>query len=101
MRLIESLKKRKLILFNIFLTLYVGTNLIGGERGLASYFEKRELHQENETKLIETTSDDFKTGSIFKKLEKKLNNHGVKFNPISKLEINKLIIKSFDQKRKR
>ena len=40
MRLIESLKKRKLILFNIFLTLYVGTSLIGGERGLVSYFEK-------------------------------------------------------------
>ncbi|MDB9752435.1 septum formation initiator family protein [Pelagibacteraceae bacterium] len=46
MRLIESLKKRKLILFNIFLTLYVGTNLIGGERGLVSYFEKKKIHQE-------------------------------------------------------
>ena len=46
MRLLESLKKRKLILFNIFLTLYVGTNLLGGERGLASYFEKKGLHQE-------------------------------------------------------
>jgi cell division protein DivIC len=46
MRLFESLKKRKLILFNIFLTLYVGTNLLGGERGLASYFEKKGLHQE-------------------------------------------------------
>ena len=45
MRLIESLKKRKLILFNIFLTLYVGTNLIGGERGLVSYFEKKKIHQ--------------------------------------------------------
>ena len=46
MRLIESLKKRKLILFNIFLTLYVGTNLIGGERGLVSYFEKKNFHEE-------------------------------------------------------
>jgi cell division protein DivIC len=46
MRLIESLKKRKLILFNIFLTLYVGTNLIGGERGLVSYFEKKNIYQE-------------------------------------------------------
>jgi cell division protein DivIC len=46
MRLIESLKKRKLILFNIFLTLYVGTNLIGGERGLVSYFEKKKVYQE-------------------------------------------------------
>ena len=46
MRIIESLKKRKLILFNIFLTLYVGTNLIGGERGLVSYFEKKKINQE-------------------------------------------------------
>ena len=46
MRIIESLKKRKLILFNIFLTLYVGTNLIGGERGLVSFFEKKKIHQE-------------------------------------------------------
>ena len=46
MRLIESLKKRKLILFNIFFTLYVGTNLIGGERGLVSYFEKKNIYNE-------------------------------------------------------
>ena len=43
MRLIESFKKKKLILFNIFLTLYVGINLIGGERGLVSYFEKKKI----------------------------------------------------------
>ena len=46
MRLIKNLKKRKLLLFNIFLTLYVGTNLIGGERGLVSYFEKKKIQQE-------------------------------------------------------
>ena len=46
MWLIESFKKRKLILLNIFLTLYVGINLIGGERGLVSYFEKKKIHQE-------------------------------------------------------
>ena len=40
MRLIENFKKKKLILINTFLTLYVGINLIGGERGLVSYFEK-------------------------------------------------------------
>ena len=60
MRLIESLKKRKLILFNIFLTLYVGTNLIGGERGLASYFEKIKLQQKlilKESKINEELSD--------------------------------------------
>ena len=46
MWLIKSFKKKKLILFNIFLTLYVGINLIGGERGLVSYFEKKKIYQE-------------------------------------------------------
>ena len=46
MRLIESFKKKKLILFNIFLTLYIGINLVGGERGLVSYFEKKTIYQE-------------------------------------------------------
>ena len=45
MKLIESFKKKKLILLNIFLTLYVGINLIGGERGLISYFEKKKTYQ--------------------------------------------------------
>ena len=48
MRLIESLKKKKIILLNIFLTLYVGTNLIGGERGLVSYFEKKKIQTQND-----------------------------------------------------
>ena len=43
---IESFKKKKLILINIFLTLYVGINLIGGERGLVSYFEKKQIYKE-------------------------------------------------------
>ena len=46
MRLIESFKKKKLILLNIFLALYIGINLIGGERGLVSYFEKKKTHEE-------------------------------------------------------
>ena len=46
MWLIESFKKKKLILLNIFLTFYVGINLVGGERGLISYFKKKEIQQE-------------------------------------------------------
>ena len=60
MRLIESFKKKKLILFNVFLTLYVGINLIGGERGLVSYFEKNKIQQEliqKETALNEELQD--------------------------------------------
>ena len=45
MKLIESLKKKKFLLFNIFFTLYIGINLIGGERGLISYFDKKNTHQ--------------------------------------------------------
>ena len=50
MRLIESLKKKKFILFNIFFTLYIGINLIGGERGLISYFDKKRIYEELEIK---------------------------------------------------
>ena len=46
MRLIESLKKKKFILFNIFFTLYIAINLIGGERGLISYFDKKKIYEE-------------------------------------------------------
>ena len=56
MRLIESLKKKKLILLNIFLTLYIGINLIGGERGLISYFDKKKIYDEliNKEKTLST-----------------------------------------------
>ena len=46
MKLIESLKKKKFLLFNIFFTLYIGINLIGGERGLISYFDKKKIYEE-------------------------------------------------------
>ena len=45
MGLIESLKKKKFLLFNIFFTLYIGINLIGGERGLISYFDKKSTYE--------------------------------------------------------
>ena len=46
MKIFENLKKKKFLLFNIFFTLYIGINLIGGERGLISYFNKKNTHQE-------------------------------------------------------
>ena len=39
MRLIESFKKRKFVLFNIFLTLYVSINLVGGHGGKSGRLE--------------------------------------------------------------
>ena len=56
MRLIESLKRKKFILFNIFFTLYIGINLIGGERGLISYFDKKKIYEELEIKEKVLTS---------------------------------------------
>ena len=49
MRLFNFLTKKKLLLFNILLTLYIATNMIGGDRGLVSYYEK----EKKQKKLIE------------------------------------------------
>ncbi len=55
MRLNKFLKTRKLLLLNIVLLFYVTINLIGGERGLISYFEKNELykHYSEQKKVVE------------------------------------------------
>tara|TARA_A100001015_G_scaffold307286_1_gene402918 strand:- start:927 stop:1220 length:294 start_codon:yes stop_codon:yes gene_type:complete len=45
MKLIENLKKKKFLLFNIFFTLYIGINLVGGDRGLISYFDKKTTYE--------------------------------------------------------
>jgi len=66
MRLIESLKKKKFILFNIFFTLYIGINLIGGERGLISYFDKKKIYEE-------LVNKDKKLSSKIKDLEHKIS----------------------------
>ena len=60
MRLIENLKKRKFLLFNIFFTLYIGINLIGGERGLISYFDKKKTFEEliKEEKVLTSELND-------------------------------------------
>ena len=42
MRFLEITSKRKFALISIFLFLYVFLNLIDGERGLISYFEKKD-----------------------------------------------------------
>ena len=46
MKLLKNLEKKKFLLFNIFFTLYIGINLIGGERGLISYFDKKNSYKE-------------------------------------------------------
>ena len=55
MRLVKIFKTKKIFLLNIFLTLYVSINLIGGERGLASYFEKKNMEKSLAQEEIELT----------------------------------------------
>ena len=45
MRLFNFFIKKKFLLLNIFLTLYIATNMIGGERGLISQYEKEKKQQ--------------------------------------------------------
>jgi cell division protein DivIC len=45
MKLIKIFQNRKLILLNLFLAFYVLTNIVGGERGVFSYFEKKNLQE--------------------------------------------------------
>ena len=53
MRLIQIFKNKKIFLLNIFLTLYVSINLIGGERGLISFFQKKNIEESLIQKEIE------------------------------------------------
>ncbi len=59
MKILKMLKTKKLILLNIFLTLYVGTNLVGGERGLISYFEKKKVEQKMQAEQLNLTKKIF------------------------------------------
>ena len=65
MRLFNFLTKKKLLLLNILLTIYIATNMIGGERGLVSYYEK-----EKKQKIKNVISIDTRKSAI---MEKSLN----------------------------
>jgi len=54
MRIFQILKTKKIFFFQVFLTLYIGINLIGGERGLISFFEKSTYEKKLSIKKIET-----------------------------------------------
>ena len=46
MRLFQFLKIKKIFFLQIFLTLYFIINLVGGERGLISYYDKSSYEKE-------------------------------------------------------
>ena len=46
MRFIQIINQKKITLISIFLCLYVMLNLLDGERGLISYYEKQKIKQQ-------------------------------------------------------
>ena len=54
MRFIQIINKKKFTLISILLFLYVALNLLDGERGLISYYEKQKLKEQlfQEKKLL-------------------------------------------------
>ena len=46
MRVVEILKKNYFLLISTFFFIYIVSNLLDGERGLFSYFEKKEIQNQ-------------------------------------------------------
>ena len=57
MKLLNFFKTKKLLLLNILLTFYIATNLVGGERGLISYYEKDRVHKNLIQKEIKLSNE--------------------------------------------
>ena len=49
----KSFFRKKFLLFNLFFGIYIFTNLVGGERGIISYFEKKKINMILEKKEIQ------------------------------------------------
>ena len=60
MRLLQIINRKKITLISIFLCLYVMLNLLDGERGLISYYEKQQviekLFQKKKSLLLQLNS---------------------------------------------
>ena len=53
MKFFEILKSKKIFFLQVFFVLYIGINLIGGERGLISYIEKKTYEKKLFTKNLD------------------------------------------------
>ena len=73
MRFLEVIKRKKILFLNIFLLLYILINLLDGNRGLLSYFEKKEVQKELNKKQIFLTQELEKTEHKNKLLSDNLN----------------------------
>ena len=45
MKFLQIFKSKKIFFLYIFFTLYIGINLTGGERGIISYYEKKNVQK--------------------------------------------------------
>jgi len=50
--MLQRLKKNNFLLISVFLTVYFFFNLLSGERGLISYYEKKQILNDLEAKEI-------------------------------------------------
>ena len=73
MRFLEVIKRKKILFLNIFLLLYILINFLDGNRGLLSYFEKKEIQKELNKKQIFLTQELKKTEHKNKLLSDNLN----------------------------
>tara|TARA_Y100001970_G_C13609766_1_gene544292 strand:+ start:188 stop:484 length:297 start_codon:yes stop_codon:yes gene_type:complete len=73
MSIINFFKIKKLLLVNIILSIYIAANLIGGERGLISYYEKRSLKNSLELEQANITEKLSEVKNMNELLSTKLN----------------------------
>ena len=73
MKFIEKIDHKKFTLISIFLFLYVILNLLDGERGLISYYEKqnikKELIQEKELLILQLNVTEKKNSLLTEKID--------------------------------
>ena len=57
MKIFQFLKVKKIFFLQIFLTLYFIINLVGGERGLISYYDKNSYEKKLQLKSFELSKN--------------------------------------------
>ena len=73
MQLFNFLKVKKIFFLQVFLTLYFVINLVGGERGLISYFDKSNYEKVLEIKTLKLNSNLEEIENKNKLLSKNIN----------------------------
>ena len=66
MNIYKYFKDKKLLVFNLFMIIYITSNLISGERGLIAFFEKKEklMILENENYSYKSKLENLKAKNL-------------------------------------